>query len=293
MTSEPSASPATFNGSVARTLLDTADLLASQRANPFRINAYRRAAQTIEGLDVDVRDLLAREGLEGLLQLPFIGRGLAATIAEIARTGGYARLDRLRGAVRPEGLFQSVPGIGPVLAERIHDHLQVDTLEALEIAAHDGRLEAVPGVGGRRAAAIRAGLADLLGRRRRSEERPEGPGVSMLLDVDQEYRTLARAGSLPLIAPRRFNPDHEAWLPILHTDRADWHFTALFSNTARAHELGRTDDWVVLYFYDGEHQEGQHTIVTETRGPLTGERVVRGREAECATYYRQGAKSSG
>lgn len=275
-----------FNRRVAETLLQTADVLESQGANPFRINAYRRAAQTVTGLGEDLRRLVAREGRDGLLQLPFIGRGLAATIEEIVHTGGYSRLDRLRGDSSPESLFQSVPGIGPVLAERIHEHLEVDTLEALEMAAHDGRLEAVPGLGARRVAAIRASLAQLLGRRQRPRPRPTGPTIATLLQVDAEYRSAAAAGRLPRIAPRRFNPDHEAWLPILHTERDGWHFTALYSNTARAHELHRTHDWVVVYFYDGEHQEGQHTIVTESRGPLEGQRVVRGRESECASHYR-------
>ena len=91
---------------------------------------------------------------------------------------------------------------------------------------------------------------------------------------------------MPTIAPRRFNPNNEAWLPILHAERDGWHFTALFSNTARAHELGRTHDWVVLYFYDSnDHVEGQHTVVTETRGALAARRVVRGREAECQAFY--------
>ena len=63
----------------------------------------------------------------------------------------------------------------------------------------------------------------------------------------------------------------------MHTKRGDWHFTALFSNTARAHELGRTNDWVVIYYYDEDHREGQNTVVTETHGPRRGERVVRGR----------------
>ena len=67
--------------------------------------------------------------------------------------------------------------------------------------------------------------------------------------------------------------------------RGEWHFTVLFSNTARAHELGRTRDWVVIYFYDDQHEEGQHTVVTETRGPLLGQRVVRGRELECGRHY--------
>ncbi|MDQ2696666.1 MAG: hypothetical protein M3Z21_15085, partial [Pseudomonadota bacterium] len=90
---------------------------------------------------------------------------------------------------------------------------------------------------------------------------------------------------LPTIAPRRFNPDGKAWLPVLHTQRGPWSFTALYSNTPRAHELGRTHDWVVVYYYDGHRQESQHTVVTETRGPLAGRRVVRGRETECRRLY--------
>lgn len=69
--------------------------------------------------------------------------------------------------------------------------------------------------------------------------------------------------------------------------RGDWHFTALFSNTARAHDLGRTNDWVVLYFNADDHAERQRTVVTEQRGPLGGRRVVRGREQECRDYYRE------
>jgi hypothetical protein len=53
--------------------------------------------------------------------------------------------------------------------------------------------------------------------------------------------------------------------------------------------LGRTHDWVVLYFYDGDHREGQRTVVTETRGSLLGKRVVRGREEECRAFYRRSA----
>jgi putative hydrolase len=162
----------------------------------------------------------------------------------------------------------------------------VDTLEALEVAAHDGRLETVPGVGARRATTIRANLANMLARRRgQPERRLDGPAIEVVLDVDREYRDKAEAGELATIAPKRFNPDNKAWLPVLHTNRGSWHFTVLYSNTARAHELQRTRDWVVVYFYDDSHQEGQHTVVTETRGPLVGRRVVRGREAECRRYY--------
>ena len=282
------------NQHVAEKLREGADLLEQQGANPFRVTAYRRAAETIVTLEEDLRALVRDKGIEGLTELPGVGRGIAAAIDEMLRTGRWSPLERLRGALEPEKLFQTVPGIGPELAGRIHVTLHIDTLEALESAAHDGRLETGPGVGARRAAAIRAMLATMLGRARLGRrERADGPGVDVLLDVDREYREKAEADTLPKIAPRRFNPMNEAWLPVLHTTRGNWHFTVLYSNTARAHELKRTHDWVVVYFYDDHHQEGQHTIVTESSGPLVGRRVVRGREPECREHYGAGVKIPG
>ena len=114
--------------------------------------------------------------------------------------------------------------------------------------------------------------------------------VSLLLEIDREYREKAASGVLPKIAPRRFNPEHEAWLPVLHTRFGPWRFTALYSNTERAHDLHRTHDWVVIFASDGEGNDVQYTVVTEWRGELRGERVVRGREPECATYYRAQAR---
>ena len=106
------------------------------------------------------------------------------------------------------------------------------------------------------------------------------PAVATLLDVDREYRAKAAAGQLQKIAPRRYNPAHEAWLPVMHVQRDGRHFTALFSHTERAHALHRTHDWVVIF-----HDDGQCTVVTEYRGALKGRRVVRGREPECLRHY--------
>jgi hypothetical protein len=119
-----------------------------------------------------------------------------------------------------------------------------------------------------------------------------GPSAELLLDVDREYREKAKAGTLRRIVPRRMNPEGKAWLPVLHARYGAWHFTAFFSNTERAHELHRTYDWVVIYFSDPDGEEGQATVVTERRGALTGKRVVRAREPECARYYRAAERSS-
>jgi Helix-hairpin-helix domain len=178
-----------LNQRVAERLREAAELLEQQQANPFRVSAYRRAAETVARLDEDVAVLLEREGIEGLDALPGIGPVLAQAIAQMVRTGRWAQLERPRGAVAPERLFQSIPGLGPELARRLHEHLDVDTLEGLELAAYDGRLEQVPGIGPRRAAMLRATLGGMLARTRPAHrERAAEPGVDLLLDVDREYR---------------------------------------------------------------------------------------------------------
>jgi putative hydrolase len=277
-----------FNTGAAEIFRECGRLLEQQGGNPFQVKAYLRAAGVLESLPVDATDILRQEGGDGLMRLPGIGTGLAAAIDEIARTGRLSRLDRLRGDADPEALLQTVPGIGPALARLLHEALDVDSLEGLEVAAYDGRLDSVPGIGRRRLFAIRSALAAILGPVRGSRRHAAKlPGVELLLEVDREYRELAKSGKLPKIAPRRFNPEKRAWLPVLHTERDGWHFTVLFSNTAQANKLRRTDDWVVAYFYNDDHEEGQHTIVTETHGRLKGKRVVRGREAECSRLQQK------
>jgi len=285
---EPSSSPLS-NEDVARRLAEIARLLEAQGANSFRVRAYSRAAQTLRNLDQPVHVILRREDLSGLERLPGIGRSLAHTIEQLVRTGRSSLLDRLRGNSAPERLFATVPDIGPRLARQIRDQLGIETLAELETAANDGRLAQVPGMGRKRIRAVRESLAGRFRRERRAKapgrsESSDEPPVAELLDIDRRYRLLAELGRLPRIAPRRFNPTHEAWLPVLHTQRGGRHYTALYSNTARAHELGTTRDWVVIYRDDaGGH--GQWTVITGRYGRLRDRRIVRGREAECAEYY--------
>jgi putative hydrolase len=283
------------NAVVAEALRDAATLLAQQNANQFRISAYRNAAKTIEDLPEDIAEVAAR-GADALDALPHVGKSIATAIMQLTTTGRWAQLERMRGMLDPEIAFQNIPGIGPTFARLIHEHLHIDTLEALEAAAHDGRLDAVPGIGERRSKIIRQSLANILARRRLlppSGHRLAPPPVEFILDVDHEYREKANSGDLKFIAPRRFNPKGEAWLPILHTERDHWHFTVLFSNTAKAHELGKTADWVIV-FYSSDHQiEDQCTVVTETSGPLKGQRVVRGREQECLAQLDYNKASTG
>jgi len=289
--------PTVTNDHIAEILDQVADRLEAQHANIYRIDAYRAGGAVVRDQGTSIQDLALTEGRRALDALPQIGTSLSGSIDEIAHTGRLRLLDRLDGKLSPVELFKTVPGIGEELAERIHRELEIDTLEALEVAAHDGRLDAVAGFGPRRLEAIRDILATILarsarGRARRFEElrqagarvsAPETvearPEVSLLLEVDRQYRQKVEADELPRISPQRNNPGGVAWLPILHSYENGWHFTALFSNTDRAHELSRVRDWVVIYFEHDGH-EGQCTVVTEYRGPLMGKRIVRGREDE-------------
>lgn len=300
-------SQAPTNQEIADVLDRVAALLEAQDANPYRVNAYRKAARVVERSDRSLAQISDASEGEKLEDLPDIGKSIGGAIREFVHTGRLALLERLEGELSPEDLFTTIPGIGEELAKRIYSELHIETLEDLELAAHDGRLEKVPGMGHRRVTAVRDSLESILSRSGRRRARllrqldkeevhgtPPQPSVALLLEVDEEYRNKAEKGHLRTISPRRFNPDGKYRLPILHTDREGWHFNALFSNTARAHELGKTGDWVVIY-YERDGHENQHTVVTETHGPMKGRRVVRGREKECLAHYgrRQKGTDSG
>jgi hypothetical protein len=271
-----------LNEQIAGRLEEAAQLLRDQGADPYRVAAYLRAAQTVRVSREPLDELFRRRGLEGLKELPHVGESIGRAIRELLTHGRLPMLDRLRGEADPSALLATVPGIGRVLAERLHEELGLETLADLEAAAHDGRLETLAGFGSKRLAGIRDSLAQRLGRVRVPQRNERPPGVSELLDVDREYRQKAAAGELQRIAPRRFNPAGEPWLPVLHTRRGSRRYTALFSNTARAHRAGKTRDWVVLYSDNGAG-ENRHTVITASYGPLRGHRVVAGREVECGS----------
>lgn len=282
----------TLNQQIAGRLDEVAGMLAEQEANRFRVQAYRRAAETVRGLHEPVSEIFSKEGQDGLEKLPGIGKSIARAIRDLLLHGRLAMLERLRGESDPLKVLRSIPGIGDVLAATIHDDLGIETLEELEMAAHDGRLETVMGVGAKRLAGIRESLAQRLGRVRPPSpngNKSKEPPVSELLDVDEEYLRDAAADRLKKIAPRRFNPTGEPWLPILHTTRSEHHYTALFSNTAHAHAQHKTRDWVVLYC-DGHEHEWRWTVITAEFGHLRGMRIVRGREDECEEHYRNRGK---
>lgn len=277
------------NCAIADQLDEIATLLADQSASEFRVRAYRNAAETIRHSKIALRETLEREGIDGLIALPTIGTSIANLIEQKLRLGRMPLLDRLRGEASAEQYFTTLPGIGPELSHRIHERLHVETLLELYAAAKQGQLDQVPGIGRKRARAILEALTQRVQSRSLAPSQPsaskdDSVPVAEILAIDEQYRGLASEGKLPKIAPHRFNPGNVAWLPILHTERSGRHYTALFSNTPRAHDLNTIKDWVIIYRDDvGSH--GRWTVITAQFGALNGRRIVRGREDECREHY--------
>ncbi len=275
------------NATIARKLMEYADYLEGEDTNVHRVRAYRRAAEAVLAEAQSLSEIVAEKGRAGLEELPGIGARLGYTIEGLIRTGAFHTLKPDAGPIGPEQSLTSLPGIGRQLAHKLHELLGISTVDELERAAHEGRLDRA-GVGPKRLRGLMDALDERLQRTRSSESLPGEPSVAALLAIDEAYRRRAEDASRPPLSSIRFDPEPESWLPIYVEDREGWHCRAQFSNTALAHRLGKTRDWVAVSFHDAFHSS-QRTIVTETRGDLRGRRVVRGRERECRAYYEKHA----
>lgn len=148
------------NVDIARLFNEIADLLEIEGGNPFRVRAYRTAARTVEALGEPASAIAARDP-GGFAELPGIGRDLAGKIVEILTTGDLALRRELVAKV-PESLvvMMRVDGVGPKRAKLFYDNLGLETLDQLERAAKDGKLQSVRGIGAVLEKRILQGCAD-------------------------------------------------------------------------------------------------------------------------------------
>src|SRR5262249_9122166 len=129
------------NADIAGVLEEIAEGLETQDSNPFRVRAYHEGAHTIRDHRQSVADLVHQGKSEELTALPNIGEGIASVIQEYVTSGKSQLMESLKAKTGPEDTFGDIPGIGPALASKIVHDLHIQTLEELEEAAHDGRLE--------------------------------------------------------------------------------------------------------------------------------------------------------
>lgn len=144
------------NQEIARIFRDIADILEIKGANPFRVRAYQRAAQNIEGLREDI-EALCRQGR--LSEIPGIGKDLSGRIQEFLDTGTVSFYDDIRKTV-PAGLLDllDIPTVGPKTAKLLYEKLGIEGIPDLERAIRAGSLLSVPGIKEKTIQNIRKGI---------------------------------------------------------------------------------------------------------------------------------------
>lgn len=185
------------NQEVARIFNDIADILEIKGENPFRIRAYRKAAQNIESLSQDLGSLIEEKKLE---EIPGIGKDLAQKIEEIISTGRLRFHEDLKKEI-PEGLVDllSVPGLGPKTAKLLYDKLRIKNIEQLEEATKTHKLLKVPGIREKTEENILRGIEML---KRGKERQPLGRVLPMAMEIldalqsSKDVKRLSLAGSL-------------------------------------------------------------------------------------------------
>lgn len=139
------------NLAIARVLAEIGDLLEIKGENPFKIRAYRNAAETVTHAPLP----LATMSEPDLRGLPGIGRDLAGKIAELLTTGSIAYHQNLLQEFPPSMLdLLHLQGVGPKTVSMLFRELGVSTLDDLQAAARDGRLRGLKGMGARKEAQI-------------------------------------------------------------------------------------------------------------------------------------------
>ncbi len=134
------------NQQIATIFRSMAERLASQRANPYRVRAYRKAADTIEGLEEDIATVASRQAME---ELEGIGRDLADKIEEFLKTGRIQAYESLRTPL-PEAVkaWAKLPGLSESLVAYLYTRLCITPLADLERLVRSHLLRTVPGFSG-------------------------------------------------------------------------------------------------------------------------------------------------
>ena len=112
----------------------------------FRARAYYRAADSIASLQENVIDIYGRQGVNGLLEIPAVGKAIASKIEEYLKGGKIQHLEELKAKVPIDiDELYGIEGIGPKTIKMFYDKLQIRNLADLEKAATEGKLKTLPG----------------------------------------------------------------------------------------------------------------------------------------------------
>jgi len=147
------------NPTMARLLAETADLLEIDGGDGFRIRSYRRAAEAAEQTTMDL--VAAAPDTARLLEIPGIGKGMAANLQAIAATGTLPLREELL-ARYGAGLLEllKLPGMGPKTVALLWDAAKIASIDQLAEAIEAGRLAGLPRMGQKQIEKLRKGIDD-------------------------------------------------------------------------------------------------------------------------------------
>jgi len=134
------------NSEIASIFYELADLLEIKGENPFKIRAYRSAANTIETMSDSIEELVKKN--YDLTELPHIGKEIAKKIKEIVNTGKLSKLEELKKQIPPslEELL-AIEGLGPKRVKVLYEELNITNLEQLKEAALNNKIASLKGFG--------------------------------------------------------------------------------------------------------------------------------------------------
>ncbi len=186
------------NPTIARLLSETADLMSIDGADTFRLLSYRRAAEAVEQTTVDLMAVVAET--ERLLEIPGIGKSMAANIQSIAATGSLPQRDQLV-AKYGTGILDllKLPGMGPKTIALFWSAAQITSIDQLAEAIADGRLAKLPRMGAKQIEKIKKGIEDYrrsAGRFRIDEAEEAATRLSAYLLAFDGIERVTPAGSL-------------------------------------------------------------------------------------------------
>ncbi len=232
-----------LNQDIAKAFNEIADLLEIKGENPFRIRAYRRAAQNIESLGRDIADMSEDE----MIRIPGIGKDLAGKIREFVEKGRIERLEELRKEVSP-GLTEimTVPGVGPKTAKVIFEELGISNIEELEVAARQGRLQGLPGIKRKTEENILRGIEML---KRGRERQPLGKVLPLAEEIVARLKRVRSVRKISLAGSLRRWKDTIKDIDILATSTNPTEVMNAFVNMPEVEEVllkGPTKSSVVL-----------------------------------------------
>ncbi|WP_376791791.1 DNA polymerase/3'-5' exonuclease PolX [Thermoflexus sp.] len=186
------------NQEIAQIFENIADMLEIQGEIPYKVMAYRRAAENIAALGRDIYDLW-QEG--ALRTIPGVGEAIEEKIDQLIRTGRMELYERLKSEI-PQSLLEmrQIPDMGPKRIKAVWEKLGITTVEELEEAARAGKLRSLPGFGAKLESKILASI-EAVKRRKIAGRVPLGaawPLAQEILRALQEVpgvQRLAAAGS--------------------------------------------------------------------------------------------------